>query len=102
MAGIGSSSISFKGLKAAYVAGGDTSASGNSSLNDNKTANEENKFTPSVKAENIANDLALSCQLGFPSWSSLTFINVSILAIVVSSSKNSAKLSNPNSSLSKE
>ena len=36
MAGIGSSSISFKGLKAAYVAGGDTSASGNSSLNDNK------------------------------------------------------------------
>ena len=36
MAGIGSSSISFKGLKAAYVAGGDTSASGDSSLNDNK------------------------------------------------------------------
>ena len=29
------------------------------SLNDNKTANEENKFTPSVNAENIANDLAI-------------------------------------------
>ena len=37
MAGIGSSNISFSALKAAYVAGGDTSASGNSSLKDNKT-----------------------------------------------------------------
>ena len=26
-----------------------------------ETANEENKLTPSVKAENIANDLAISC-----------------------------------------
>ena len=37
MADIGSSSISFSGLKAAYVAGGDTSASGNSSLKDGET-----------------------------------------------------------------
>lgn len=37
MANIGSSNISFSGLKAAYVAGGDTSASGNSSLKDGKT-----------------------------------------------------------------
>ena len=36
-------------------------------LNDNKTANDENKFTPSVNAENIAKDLALSCQSGLPS-----------------------------------
>ena len=27
----------------------------------------ENKFTPSVNAEKIASDLALSCQLGVPS-----------------------------------
>jgi len=37
MADIGSSSISFSGLKAAYVAGGDTSASGNSNLRDGNT-----------------------------------------------------------------
>tara|TARA_B100000686_G_C16759186_1_gene957550 strand:+ start:724 stop:1674 length:951 start_codon:yes stop_codon:yes gene_type:complete len=37
MAGVGSSSISFSGLKAAYVAGGGTGASGNSSLRDGKT-----------------------------------------------------------------
>jgi hypothetical protein len=36
MAGVGSSSISFSGLKAAYVAGGRTDASGNSSLRDRK------------------------------------------------------------------
>ena len=36
-------------------------------LNESKIANELNKFTPSVKAENIANDLALSCQSGLPS-----------------------------------
>ena len=40
MAGIGSSSISFKGLKAAYVAGGGTGADGNSSLSDGKTNTE--------------------------------------------------------------
>ena len=28
-----------------------------SNLKESKTANEENKFTPSVNAENIANDL---------------------------------------------
>ena len=33
----------------------------------NKTAKEENKLTPSVKAEKIAKDLALSFQLGLPS-----------------------------------
>ena len=36
MAGIGSSNISFSGLKTAYVAGGGTGASGNSSLRDGK------------------------------------------------------------------
>ena len=66
-----------------------------------KTAKDENKFTPSVNAENIANDLALSCQSTSPLNESLTFINVSILAIVVSSSKNSLKSSNPNSSFNK-
>jgi len=40
MAGIGSSNISFSALKSAYVAGGDTSASGNSSLKDGKTNTE--------------------------------------------------------------
>jgi len=37
-----------------------------SNLNDNRTANEENKLTPSVNAEKIANDLALSCQFASP------------------------------------
>ena len=37
MAGVGSSSISFSGLKASYVAGGSTDADGNSSLRDGKT-----------------------------------------------------------------
>ena len=37
MAGVGSSNISFSGLKAAYVAGGGTGADGNSSLRDGKT-----------------------------------------------------------------
>ena len=37
MAGVGSSSISFSGLKASYVAGGRTDASSNSSLRDGKT-----------------------------------------------------------------
>ena len=35
-------------------------------LNDKRTAKELNKFTPSVKAEKIASDLALSCQLASP------------------------------------
>ena len=37
MANIGSTNISFSGLKAAYVAGGRTDASGNSSLRDGQT-----------------------------------------------------------------
>jgi hypothetical protein len=40
MAGVGSSNISFSGLKAAYVAGGVTGASGNSSLRDGQTNTE--------------------------------------------------------------
>ena len=61
-----------------------------------------NKLTPSVNAENTANDFALSCQLGVPSCESLTAVNASILAIVASSSKNSLKSSKPNSSFNKE
>jgi len=70
-------------------------------LNDNKIAKELKRFTPSVKAENIANDFARSCQSTSSLKLSLTFIKVSILAIVVSSSKNSLKSSNPNSSFNK-
>ena len=72
------------------------------SLNESKTANEENKFTPSVNAENMANDLARSCQFTSPLNESLTFIRFSILAIVASSSKNSEKSSKPNSSFNNE
>ena len=36
-ADVGTSSISFSGLKASYVAGGQTNASGNSSLKDGST-----------------------------------------------------------------
>ena len=71
-------------------------------IDDSDNSNEENKFTPSVNAENIANDLAISCQSFSPLKLSLTFIRFSILAIVVSSSRNSLKSSNPNSSLSNE
>jgi hypothetical protein len=37
-----------------------------------KTAKEENKFTPSVNAENIANDFAISCMSFSPLKLSLT------------------------------
>ena len=55
-----------------------------------------------VKAENIAKLLAISCQSFSPLKLSLTDIRFSILAIVVSSSRNSEKSSRPSSSFNKE
>ena len=66
-------------------------------LNDNKIANDENKLTPSVNAENIANDCAISSIVP-----DFTCCNRSILLRASSSSINAAKSSKPNDSFSNE
>ena len=65
-------------------------------------ANEENKLTPSVNAEKIARDLAISCKSFSLVKLSRVDIRFSILAIVASSSRNSEKLSSPSVSFNKE